>query len=121
MQMKRKDVLYLAVVIAMVLGGIYEVTSLGNAPDKYDDFAECLTGNGIIMYGTDWCPHCKDQKTMFGRSFRYINYVNCDSERLECDAAGVSGYPTWFISGSNYPGTQSLEQLSKLSNCSLSS
>lgn len=25
---------------------------------KYDEFAQYLTEQGVIMYGTEWCSHC---------------------------------------------------------------
>ncbi|GIU69311.1 MAG: hypothetical protein KatS3mg002_0547 [Candidatus Woesearchaeota archaeon] len=86
-------------------------------PGQFDDLANCLTSNGATMYGTEWCPHCKNQKQMFGTSFKYINYVDCDKYMNECINAGVEGYPTWKINGTNYPGTQSLYVLAEKSGC----
>jgi glutaredoxin len=86
---------------------------------KYDAFAQCLSQSGAVMYGTDWCPHCKAQKEMFGASFKFVNFVNCDKNSAACAAAGVTGYPTWVINNANYGGTQPLYKLSELSNCSL--
>ena len=90
-----------------------------SAPGPYDDFAKCLTENGVVMYGTDWCGACKDQKALFEKSFNYINYRNCDKYKLECDRAGVGGYPTWRINDTNYSGLQSLERLASMTGCSL--
>src|SRR3989344_3569664 len=39
-------------------------------PGKYDPFAQCLTDNGAKMFGAYWCPHCSDQKKMFGSSWK---------------------------------------------------
>ncbi len=86
------------------------------ANGELDDFAKYLTEQGISMAGTDWCPHCKEQKKMFGSSFQYIDYHNCDKERAWCLDHGVQGYPTWvFPDGNLYPGTRSIEQLKALS------
>ena len=82
-----------------------------------DVLAKCLTEKGVKMYGTEWCSYCKKQKEAFGNSFQYIDYIDCDKERSKCTAAGVKGYPTWVISGENYPGVQSFERLSSLSGC----
>jgi len=105
--------------IVIFLALIYFSYKLNSEPGKYDSFAECLTENGAIMYGTDWCSHCRDQKALFGKSFDYVNYKNCDNVKQECIDAGVEGYPTWKIDNINYPGTQSLEKLSSLTNCVL--
>jgi glutaredoxin len=82
-----------------------------------DELAQCLTEKGAVMYGTEWCGHCKNQKRAFGSSFEYINYVDCDESMGKCSQAGVTGYPTWVINGQNYPGEQSLSRLKQLAGC----
>lgn len=91
--------------------------SKNNAPGEYDALATCMTANGATMYGTEWCPHCKNQKEMFGNSFKLVNYVDCDKFRNECIGAGVEGYPTWKINGTNYAGTQNIYTLAEKSGC----
>ena len=90
-----------------------------NLPAKADDLAKCLTEKGAVMYGTEWCPHCAAQKEMFGSSFEYVTYVDCDKNKRACVNAGVKGYPTWQINEANYEGTQSLYDLAKNSGCTL--
>jgi len=82
---------------------------------KYDKFAKYLTEKGIKMYGTEWCPHCKNQKKLFGSSFKYIDYIDCDKNMQECLSEGIQGYPTWKINGENYPGIQTIKKLAELS------
>jgi uncharacterized protein YceK len=87
---------------------------------NYDTFAACLTENGAKMYGTDWCPHCKTQKEMFGSSFDIVDYINCEIKKSECQQAGIEGYPTWvFENGDKLPGTQQLKTLADRTNCEL--
>ncbi len=85
---------------------------------KYDDFAQCLTEKGVKMYGTEWCSHCQNQKKAFGKSFGYVDFVDCDVDKNECLAAGVTSYPTWRIDGTNYRGEQHFPRLAQLSGCS---
>ncbi len=79
---------------------------------------------GAKMYGAYWCPHCAQQKELFGEAaFRSIDYVECDPSGTNarpslCKKAKITGYPTWEIKGKLYPGTQSLEDLAKLSGYS---
>ena len=40
---------------------------------NYDSFAQCLTDNGAVMYGTYWCSYCNAQKGDFGDAFIYFN------------------------------------------------
>ena len=78
---------------------------------------------GAKEYGAYWCPHCHDQKMLFGKeAAALIDYVECDprgqNSRAEiCQAAGanIKGFPTWEIKGQFYSGTQSLEKLADLS------
>ena len=86
---------------------------------RLDNFAQCLTDRGLVMYGAEWCPHCQTQKKMFGKSFKYINYVECPQDPKRCLAAGIEGYPTWVINGEKLIGEQDLEILSKKTNCQI--
>ncbi|MGV8087251.1 MAG: peptidylprolyl isomerase [Candidatus Woesearchaeota archaeon] len=92
--------------------------------NNFDAFAKCITANGAKFYGAYWCSHCNNQKTLFGDSMKYIQYVECAVEgqpqvqTSECTAAGISGYPTWIINGKSYPGEQTMANLAKLTGCS---
>lgn len=84
--------------------------------------AECLSAKGAIMYGTERCPHCQNQKKLFGEAFEKINFVDCDKEKNVCQLAWVTGYPTWkFADGTVLQGTQTLEILSSAASCSIDS
>ena len=92
---------------------------------KYDSFAQCLASKQAKMFGLYWCPHCIDQKAMFGDSFHYVPYVECavrGSKELapECKVAGVRLFPSWQF-GMDPPkeGVLSLETLSEKTGCSL--
>ena len=92
---------------------------------RYDEFAKCLSSKQAKMYGLYWCPHCLDQKEMFGKSFQYVNYQECavhDSRELvaECKAAGTKNFPSWqFAGGPLHEGEFSMEDLSERTGCSL--
>jgi glutaredoxin len=84
----------------------------------YATFAQCLRDQGVTMYGAAWCPHCQNQKRAFGDSFKYIPYVECPDEPAKCQAAGVTGYPTWiFTDGSRLEGEQALSTLGEKTSC----
>lgn len=109
------------VVVAVIAIIIINPCVTGNCTEEpvdenLDAFAQYLTGEGISMAGTDWCGHCKDQKELFGSSFQYVDFHDCDNEPGWCSEQGVEGYPTWvFSDGSLYPRTRSIEQLKELS------
>lgn len=90
-----------------------------------DEFAQCLTEAGATMYGAFWCPHCQTQKDAFGKSFEYVDYVECSlpdrsGQTQECIDAGIESYPTWeFADGSRELGEVPLEVLGEITGCEL--
>lgn len=85
--------------------------------------AQHLKSIDAKFYGAYWCPHCHDQKELFGRqAFREIHYIECapdgrNSQASVCQAnsQNVTGYPTWEINGKYLSGTQSLNELADAS------
>lgn len=73
------------------------------------------------FYGASWCPHCMEQKELFGASARGLPYVECSPggpqapQARVCEEIGIKSYPTWVINGERYTGTQSLDNLAQLS------
>lgn len=85
-----------------------------------DQFAQCLTENGAIMYGTDTCPACRNQKTMFGDAFAYLEYVNCSFDQASCQTANVSSIPQWFVGDERLQvGVTPLTVLAEKTGCEL--
>ena len=84
--------------------------------------AEHLTKEGAVMYNAYWCPHCHDQKEMFGKeAAEKLNLVECakdgfNNKRELCEAKNITGFPTWEINGSLDSGVKSLKELAELSN-----
>jgi uncharacterized membrane protein/glutaredoxin len=72
--------------------------------------AEHLADKGVLFYGASWCPHCQEQKRMFGPSAKRLPYIECNlagptaPQASACTAAGVDTYPTWVINGRRYVG-----------------
>ncbi|TVQ42645.1 MAG: hypothetical protein EA365_14735 [Gloeocapsa sp. DLM2.Bin57] len=67
------------------------------------------------------CPHCHEQKQLFGKEATSIlNSIEChpngeNAQPQLCENAGIRGVPTWEINGELYPGLQPLERLAQLS------
>jgi len=84
--------------------------------------AEHLTKEGAVMYNAYWCPHCHDQKEMFGKEATdKLNLVECakdgyNNKRDLCEAKGITGFPSWEINGSIDSGVKTLKELAELSN-----
>ena len=83
--------------------------------------ADHLSKTNAKFYGASWCPHCSEQKEMFGSSVKRLPYVECSPggpgtpQASVCTQAGVESYPTWTINGQRFVGTQSLENLAQSS------
>lgn len=119
-----KALVWILVLVVLVAGVVWLIKAPTN-PGKLDSFASCINDSGATFYGAFWCPHCQNQKALFGSSARLLPYVECStpdgSGQLQiCNDAGISGYPTWeFADGSRENGEVSIERLSELTSCSL--
>jgi glutaredoxin len=113
------------IIIITVVGAVgyglwtgYRKPSEPSKPGTYDALAQCLTEKGVVMYGADWCPHCQNQKKLFGPSFQYVTYIECPKEPKVCLEKNITGYPTWLVAdGTRLEGEQSLAKLAEVSGC----
>jgi hypothetical protein len=104
--------------ILMLVGLLFLIGCAAPASEEVDALASCLTENGAVMYGANWCPHCAEQKEMFNASFSKINYVECEEQKQKCADAGITGLPTWkFADGSILQGKQEFSVLAKKAGC----
>lgn len=86
------------------------------------ELAKHLTEKGAKMYGAYWCPHCYEQKQLFGKqAWDKVTYVECGEGATEhkadpaaCTQAGIKGFPTWTIDGKLDPGAKKLAKLARL-------
>ena len=88
-------------------------------------FAKCLTEKGAKLYTADWCPHCANQKALFGDAVGYLDNIVCSKESTdpwseECKSAGINVVPTWVLGDSSrLEGGQALEDLAQKTGCAL--
>ncbi|HDL75047.1 MAG TPA: hypothetical protein ENH06_01520 [bacterium] len=126
METKNKVILIVGVIIFIasvfiVFSPKQEEIGLG----EYDEFAKCLSNEGVKIYGAYWCPHCKNQKEMFGNSWQYVEYIECSlpggsGQKQVCKDAKINSYPTWeFKDGERKTGELSFEQLKEKTKCEI--
>lgn len=120
--MKKYKALIIGIVIFGAIVGL--LAYQGSKPGKHDTFAQCITDSGAKMYAAFWCPHCQEQKAMFGRSAGKLPYVECsqpDRKQTQiCIDQKIEGYPTWiFADGTRKSGRLTFEQLSEITSCAL--
>ncbi|HEY1374808.1 MAG TPA: vitamin K epoxide reductase family protein [Candidatus Binatia bacterium] len=103
--------------------GVFESTS--GADPKLAALADHLTAMNAKFYGASWCPHCKEQKHVFGAAAERLPYVECSPEGPRgpenpvCHQMQIVGYPTWIINGRRYEGVLGPEELARLSGFTL--
>ncbi len=126
MDSKVKNTLLIIIGALLVVAGLfYFLWAKDQGPGKLDDFAKCLDSKGLKMYGAFWCPHCQDQKSLFGKSAKYLPYVECSTpdsngELAVCTDQKIEGYPTWKLpDDSKQEGELSLQELAQKSGCAL--
>ena len=92
---------------------------------NYDDFTSCLGNKGAKFYGAFWCPHCQNQKKLFGSSLGLLPYTECSTpdgkaQLQVCIDKDIKSYPTWeFSDGTRLTGEIQLEALAQKTGCSL--
>lgn len=116
-------------VVIIVAIGIIAVAGVSffqnSQPGKLDDFAKCLKDKGAVFYGAFWCPHCQDEKALFGNSAKYLPYVECSTADSNgqlpvCKNEKIEVYPTWkFADGSKNEGEMGLAKLAEKTGCVL--
>lgn len=101
------------------------VKILNNQVGVYDEFTRCLSEKGTKFYGAFWCPHCQNQKALFGKSAKLLPYIECSTPNGQgvlpiCQEKKITGYPTWiFPDGSRQSGETPLQTLGDKSGCKL--
>lgn len=109
------------VLLILIFGGTAVINR--TQPGEHDALAQCLTDNGAIFYGAYTCPHCQEQKRLFGRSEKLLPYVECalpggQGQTQECTNEGIQSYPTWrFADGTELTGARPLARLAEAAGC----
>ncbi|PYS19997.1 MAG: hypothetical protein DMG11_30790 [Acidobacteria bacterium] len=117
----RKTVPVAAAIIVVL--HLHYIGILGPAPAPEDPTARALAlhlaRSGAKMYGAFWCPHCQQQKEIFGASADRLPYIECSPngqgspQASECRTARIESYPTWIINGKRTEEVMSLKQLAE--------
>jgi len=94
---------------------------LGMGPKEEDPLATALadhlTQAGVKFYGASWCPHCQQQKELFGKAARRLPYIECSPEGQDkplapaCVAADIKSYPTWVFKNKRIESVLGLKEL----------
>lgn len=123
MNKENKIILVVVVVIIGIITFIFAKNTNNIVSNKYDEFAKCITEKEAVMYGAESCSHCKAQKSIFGDSFKYVNYIECPDNISFCIERGIEGYPTWLIGTSTkiegFNKDTTMQEISNATGCLL--
>ena len=124
--MKKRIIIALITIISLFfLSGCNE----NSQPNENDitninslkEFNKCLADNGVVIYGTVFCPACNALVENLG-GYEKVKpiYVECSEEEERCREETKTIYvPEIQINGEVYEGSRSLEALSQLTGCDL--
>lgn len=122
--MTKETKVFLGIVggLVILIAGLFVVNA--KTPGKYDEFATCIADSGATFFGAFWCPHCNEQKQLFGKSGKLLPYVECSnpdqSQTAICIEKEITGYPTWELAdGTRLSGVQSFAKLAEVTSCPL--
>jgi uncharacterized membrane protein len=109
-----------AALLAVVAGAFVFAGGPPPATPYQEALAKHLTRSGAVFYGAYWCPHCQEQKDLFGSAAAQLPYVECDPkgrnpQTARCEGAAVRVFPTWVFGPERREGVQRLEDLAKAS------
>lgn len=123
--MKNTKTIWGVVILVLVVVILIAVSKSSIIPGRYDALATCLSQKGVKFYGAFWCPHCQNQKQMFGGSAKLLPYVECSTADGQgmlpiCKDNKIEGFPTWvFPDGSRLSGEVQPATLAEKSSCPL--
>ena len=109
-----------AIDLSINSGKVSPVITTSSSSQKIK-FAKFLNDNNIKMYSAYWCPHCHDQKQLFGKeAANELTIIECakDGENNQyklCKEKEIEGFPSWEINNQIYSGVKELNDLAIIS------
>lgn len=106
-----------------VTGEAFPTKTNVSISESAEKLAQCVADSGAKFYGAYWCPHCADQKAVFGKFAKKLPYVECSKiggrEQTDaCKAEKIESYPTWkFADGTVISRVLSLQELASRTDC----
>ena len=94
---------------------------LSQSTPAKEALATHLSRTGVVIYTAYWCPHCHEQKELFGKqAAAKLTQVECaadgkNSQATLCESKKIDGFPSWEINGKVDSGVKTLNQLADLS------
>lgn len=120
---KKKYISGIILIAFLLLLGYAAARFISPVSAEEKAFAQCIADSGAQFYGAFWCPHCQDQKKIFGKAARYLPYIECSnsdrSQKQICVDAGINAYPTWVFTDGTQGNVMTKLELSRRTGCAL--
>ena len=87
--------------------------------NSFLEFNECLAENGVVIYGSEWCPACQSLVELLGgnQAIQPI-YVECTNNQQRCTEETRTNYiPEIQINGEIYEGARTIQELASITGC----
>ena len=95
------------------------ITRVVEEEKTINDFIQCLKEKGVVIYGSEWCPHCKNLAESLG-GYDVVDpiYVECTVEKERCSNEMIGrGVPEIQIDGVMYGGSRDPEKIAEETGC----
>lgn len=115
----------ISLVVGLSLIGIALFFSYGGSnlsdEDKVslEELVSCLAENNFVIYGSEWCPACRQLVNSFG-GYEMVEdiYVECSEEGERCNEEQKTNYvPEIQIDGELYEGPRDLQSITDKVGC----
>jgi uncharacterized membrane protein/glutaredoxin len=113
--------LIVGAVVVVGTAGLYSTQSKLSAQNQTfaGRLVQHLKASNVKMYGAYWCPHCRDQKALFGDVVKQVPYIECDPKGENpqtklCQDKKIKSFPTWEVDNKLVEGQKSLDELATL-------
>jgi uncharacterized membrane protein/glutaredoxin len=117
--------LIMGVLVVVGASGLYSIQSRLTAQNQTfaGRLVQHLKSTNTKMYGAFWCPHCENQKALFGDLSKQVPYIECDPrgenpQAKLCQEKQIKSFPTWEFKDKLYEGERTLDQLADLTGYS---
>ena len=126
-KMKQKNSMQLVILISILIVGLIIILLFMNFntsnvivnDPSLKEFNKCLAENGVVIYGTDNCPYCRQLVEILG-GYEAVSpiYVDCIEQQQRCmDEMQGIGVPEIQINNQLYQGPRTLQALSQQTGC----
>jgi len=120
---KRSKFINASMIILIIIMSFFAIIKINSSEEKeklsqegIQNLINELNDKNITLYGMSWCPHCKDQKSLFGENIDELDYIDCDISPDDI-CKELSVVPVWITPDEKiFVGQMSLSEIERISS-----